>query len=315
MSFVILWQISCGASINPYLKYTCDLSFLHSNVGNQNTARIPFQLLGRLITVQARINGIEGTFIFDTGASGLLLNKRYTSTLVKSIDKNAYSSLGSTPHLGQTSLDSFYLRQLVFNDILADIVDISSIEDKRKEKITGLIGYSIFKDFEVFIDYPFRQIILTRVDKKGRRLDPFGISELPADSMDFKLFKHAIVMEGKVNGETLKFTLDTGAEFNLLDSRVSNSVLHNFNIIRRITMIGIGDKEVEAMAGKLYGLSCGPGPTYTMRTLLARTDYIRHATNVRVDGVLGYEYLYLKRISINYKKKKIYFYDYDDLKP
>ena len=282
---------------------------------NAYTARIPFQFIGRLPAVEVIVWGQKGKFLFDTGSADLILNSGHYLHRTADQPLASVGSTGSVKIMEYRRIDSLLVDEVLMKNIRASIIDLSHLEESKKSKILGILGFTVFKDFEVFIDYPYRQIILTRLNKQGNRYHRVGIPELPADSMRFRLHKHAIILNGSVRGIPLKLNLDTGAEVNLLNSNIDHTILESFRIIRRAVLLGVGQRKVEVLAGKLDDLECGAGQTYPMRTLLTSTDYIRDVVDARVDGVLGYEYLYTKRISINYKRKKIYFYKHAILKP
>ena len=176
-------------------------------------------------------------------------------------------------------------------------------------RLVGVLGYRVFQDFEILIDYSIRQLIVTRVDKDGRRMDPQAIYQSPVDSLNFKLRGHVMVVKAHVNGVRLDLGLDTGAELNLLDIGVKRRVLDNFEILRRVTMTGAGEEEIELVAGILYGVDLGVGQATGMRTLLTRMWKVNQALGAGLDGVLGYEFLFDKRTLINYKKGKLYFFE------
>jgi hypothetical protein len=266
-------------------------------------------MVGRLIAVEARVDTQQGMFFLDTGASDLLLNRKYfdgESTL------SSTSTAGIGGEFGRLStrrVDTLFWDGLEIMDLVGHVIPLTHIEETKNAKVIGILGYKVFRDFEVLIDYSIRQLIVTRVDKRGNRLDPNAIFQIPTDSMEFKLIGHAVVLTGRVSGIKLKFALDTGAELNLLDVRVKRRVLDNFEILRRTTMMGAGEKEIEVLAGILYGVDLDVDQNIGMRTLLTRMWKVNDAMGTSLDGILGYEFLFDKRVLINYKKEKLYFFE------
>ncbi len=59
----------------------------------------------------------------------------------------------------------------------------------------GILGYDVYQDFEVFIDFQSKVIVLTRVNRKGIRIDTLAPFEIPYDSLDFDLRHHLIVVD------------------------------------------------------------------------------------------------------------------------
>ncbi|MEL7123088.1 MAG: hypothetical protein AAFO07_26800, partial [Bacteroidota bacterium] len=189
------------------------------------------------------------------------------------------------------------------------ILNLSHLESKRNTRVVGILGYDVFKDYEIFLDYPFRQLVLSKLDRKGERLDADAYGEIPIDSIDFKMARHGILIEAQVQGIPMRFNLDSGAELNLLDRKVNRKVLDNFKILKRVVLMGAGNREIETLAGILSGVKCGKQPAGSMRTLLASMDDLNRTFGTRLDGVMGFEFLRPRRTLINYKKKKLYFFD------
>ena len=127
------------------------------------------------------------------------------------------------------------------------------------------------------------------------------------DSLDFVLAKHGIVVQATVEGKTLNFNIDSGAEINLLDRDVNKKVLKQFKVIKRVNLSGAGQQTVEVLAGTLAEVQCGRQRNGPMNTLLTNTDQLKSIFGMRIDGVMGFEFLRPRRTIINYKLQKLYF--------
>lgn len=286
----------------------CSLSFPQAAVVDVNTIYIPFTLVGQLIMVQAQVDTVSGYFMLDTGSEKLVLNQEYFASDAKGRTVASVGNTGAVTAVVEREVDSIRLDQLVVHDLSAHLVDLHHIELKKNVRMIGILGYEVYKDFEVFIDFQNKVIVLTRVNRKGMRIDTLAPFEVPYDSLDFDLRHHLIVLEAKVNSVKLDLILDSGAELNLIDRRVNRRVLDNFTIIKRVNLLGVGKKEVEVLAGELYDVQCGNQHSAKMNTLLTSLDEINTAFEVNVQGVLGYEFLKKRRVLINYQKRKLYFF-------
>ena len=287
------------------------LSFPEAVMVNPNTIYIPFNLAGRLITVEARVDTFQGNFVLDTGAERLLLNRKYFGR--PNTSAASVSAMGNTGQVMQVEkrwIDTLHWDNLFFKNVQANIVDLSHIERKKHIRIIGILGHSVFKDFEIFLDFQLMQIVLTRLDRKGYRIDSTAIWETPVDSMDFKLARHFIVLKGRVGESNLKFGLDSGAELNLIDRRVRRKVFDQFEIVKRVRMLGAGQNTIEVVAGSLKDVRIGQQHSDSMRTLITSLSDMNLNFGTRLDGVLGYEFLCTRRTLINYKRKKLYFFAY-----
>lgn len=301
---------AAGASDGPPSLHFFEtrLVFPQAASPNVNTIHIPFKLVGRLIAVEARVDTLAGAFLIDTGSERLLLNRNYFSGRPRPGLSAAIGNTGDAGPVLNRKVDSLHWDNMFFLNVRANVLDLSHIERKKNIRLLGIIGYNVLADYEIFLDFQSRQIVLTRLDKDGARLDPNAIWETPYDSLDFKLYGHLIMLEGEVGGQQLKFNLDSGAELNLIDRRVRRKVLDYFDIIKRVNMVGAGQRTVEVLAGALREVRCGNQYSESMRTLLTSLTQMNGSFGVRMDGVLGYEFLSTRRTLINYKREKLFFF-------
>ena len=185
------------------------------------------------------------------------------------------------------------------------------MQDSKKMNLLGIIGFSILKDYEVFIDLHLNQITLTKVDAYGNKLDKHVYLEKITDSINFNLKNHTIVLNGVINKQNLKFGLDSAAEFNQINKSTNKKALKYFYPKKRLYLVGASNKKIEVVAGKLYRLKLietiyfGP-----MDTVLTNLNNMNEAFGTHLDGILGYEFFKQKRTIINYKKEKLYFVNY-----
>ena len=295
-------------NIPPLNTVLVNLSFPQAAVNDINTIYIPFTLVGQLIMVQAKVDTVAGYFMLDTGSEKLVLNKEYFAAGTDGRVVAAVGNTGMVSAVVEKRVDSIQLDQLVIHDLNAHLVDLHHIELKKNVRMIGILGYEVYKDFEVFIDFQNRVIVLTRVNKKGIRIDTLAPFEMPTDSLNFDLRHNLIVVETKINSVKLDMILDSGAELNLVDRKVNRRVLDNFTIIKRVNLLGVGQKQVEVLAGVMNDVHCGSQYSQKMNTLLTSMDEINSAFGVNLQGVLGYEFLKNRRVLINYQKRKLYFF-------
>jgi len=305
--FIFLYSTILFATNNP--NATQELHFPKAEYIGENTVRIPFKLVDHLIVIEAEVLNRKGNFIIDTGSQNLVLNTRHF--------KNTNSLPSYARHSGISSdidevrikwLKKLLVRNFSITNIKSDIIDLSNIESNKKMSLYGIIGYNVLKDYEIFIDFHLKQITLSRIEKNGHKIDNLPYLEEISDTINFRLKKHTIILTSFVNKQKLNFGLDTGAEVNLLDKSASKKIIENFKTPKKLIMIGASNKEVEVLAGKLYKVKltdkvyCGP-----MRTIITNLSRMNIAYGTELDGVLGYEFIAMRRIIINYKKKQLYF--------
>ncbi|WP_456442779.1 hypothetical protein [Psychroserpens sp.] len=286
------------------------LSFPQAELLSSNTTRIPFKLVDHLIVIEAQLLNQKGNFIIDTGSESLILNKNHFKGQNSNLDqlKQTTGVIDFIDNPLEKHLREFIIKDLVIENMLSDVIDLSHIEISKKMHLLGIIGYDILKDYEIFVDMYLNQITLSKVNTKGEKLDDSVYLEKTIDSVDFKLKKHTIVIEATVDGQILKFGLDTAAEYNQLNKKINKEVLKQFFPKRRIQLIGASGKKIEVLAGKLYRVKLTESIYFgPMQTILTNLNQMNNAFGTKLDGVLGYEFFRQQRTIINYKKEKLFF--------
>lgn len=305
-------------SLNIHLVYaTSDIKksilFPEAEIINEYTSRIPFKLIDHLIVVEAELLNKKGNFIIDTGSETLILNSGHFPNMYANNTKYKETSgvLQAIDYSYEKHVKEFVLQNFRLENKNSDVIDLSHIENSKKIKLLGIIGYNILKDYEIFIDMHLNQITLTKVDALGNKLDKHVYLEKIVDSIDFKLKKHTIVLNSTINNQKLKFGLDTAAEFNQISKNVNKKVLKYFIPKKRLKLIGASNKKIEVLAGKLHRVKLNEtiyfGP---MLTVLTNLNKMNEAFGTDLDGIFGYEFFAQKRTIINYQKETLYFVDY-----
>jgi hypothetical protein len=311
----LLWSIFllpflANAAAPPAIEH--DLVLTEAEWETPNIIRIPFTLTGTLITVRARLDTLEGNFFFDTGASSLLLNyRRQVGRNLLNVGQPAGGVTGKVRVLGASKIDTFLMDNLQVVNLAADWIDMSHIERSKKIDLLGIIGYNVFEGYEVLFDYQAYRLVLIRTDPKGN-----PVEALP--NWEYQLLgDFPVVIAGHVAIANLafgekgrrSFALDSGAEQNLLSFNTGGRFLKShFEIKKRVSLNGAGKESIEVFSGVLQNGRIDTFRVNPMTTLLINMDEINATYQTNVDGVLGYEFLSQRPVSINYKKKRLRLY-------
>ena len=307
---LLLWP--CVSYATPSAAPSRDLTLLGSEWASPNIIRIPFTLTGTLITVRARLDTLEGNFFFDTGASSLLLNYRYLNRPVAGASENASGITGKVRVLGATKVNTFVLDNLQVVNVTAECIDMTHIERSKKKELLGIIGYRVFDGFEVLFDYESSRIVLIRTDSKGNPLEALPNWEYqPLGNVPVVTAGHVAIIKLQFAGRSAKsFALDSGAEQNLLNVTTNKRFLKEyFEVGKRVKLNGAGKESVEVLSGRLKNAQVDTFFLKPMSTLLLNLTEINTIYQTNVDGVLGYEFLSQLPMSINYRKRRLYFYN------
>jgi predicted aspartyl protease len=272
---------------------------------------IPFNKVGNLIVIQARVDTMEGNFILDTGAPRLVLNmtyfRHYPASSAAADESGGIT--GDVSTISPTDVGRLRLGPIRYSKVEADRINLGHIENSRGIKILGLLGVQLFKRFEMILDYENNLIHLHLISKKeGKNYksemlkDTSAYNEYPIDVKDNKLMTF-----GQLAGRKLTFIIDTGAESNVLDSRLPGKIFQHVSINKRIVLSGSGSETVEALSGDMKNMTMGNREVGTLPVLVTNLENMCRAYNDNcLDGMLGFEFLSLHKIGFNFVSRKMY---------
>lgn len=273
--------------------------------GNFISATIPLKRAGRLFMLEAVIDGQVGNFILDTGAKGLVLNQTYFRNVIVLDDEEGAGVTGSTGPVNRTWVRRLEVSGLTFEHVAADVINLGHIENRRGVKVLGLFGMSLLRNLEIVLDVSNNELQLHQLDKSGNRIGK-NIRELKFDMIQ-KLEENRNILEVKiqVGGKLLSFCLDTGAESNVLDINLPQSVLRTVSITRRSNLHGAGSAKMEVLYGTLTDFVFGGCNMKEMNTILTNLRGISAKYGCVVSGMLGYDFFERGIICINLVKNEI----------
>jgi predicted aspartyl protease len=272
---------------------------------------IPFNRAGNLIVIQAKVDTTEGNFILDTGAPGLILNMTYFRHYHASShgDDESGGITGTVSASSPTNVTAFTLGTFKYSRVEADRINLGHIENSRGIRVLGLMGMNLFKRFEMIIDYENNLIYLHLIHKKEVKTyrhemlnDTKAYNEFPIDVKDNKLYTY-----GEVGGKKLTFIVDTGAESNVLDSRLPNTILENLTVNSRVLLSGTGNSKVEALSGDMKNIKMANLEITSLPVIVTNLEKMCRAYDDRcLDGMLGFDFLSMHKIGFNFVNRKMY---------
>lgn len=251
---------------------------------------LPFDPMRGLVEVDVIINGhAKGKFGVDTGADFLYIDKTF-------VEKNNLKLENKQPRRSVTGVDgssevfAFNLRSLKIGDerlynLDASVIDMSKIiNDKRRGIPDGLIGYDVLQRFYVTVDYPNRSLELDMSE-------PSFIRNSKIDMVPFKFKRHFILVDVTLNDSiTVPMILDYCASQVFISSRLADRL--GFNSKREnISKVSLDEKVI----------------TKDVNTVII--DYTKLKKGIKgieFEGILGASFLYRHKITVDYKRKRIY---------
>ncbi len=272
---------------------------------------IPFSRAGNLILLKAKADAIEGNFILDTGAPGLILNATYFRDYPNAEGNTGEQSGGITGSVSQnspTKIAHLSFGSVKYYKLGADRINLGHIEDNKGVKILGLLGMQLFKQFEMIIDYDKGLIYFHLISRKETKTYQHEMLDDTAAYSTFSitLVDNKILTTGRVGNKKLTFLVDTGAESNVIDSRLSDNVLDNVTVTRRIKLNGTATNKIDALYGDMRNLTIGNRDITSMPVLITNMEKMCSSYDRCLDGMLGFDFLSMHKIGFNFVKRKMY---------
>ena len=293
----------------PFTPLT--LSFPDLVVNNDSTSCIlPFTRAGNLMLIKARADTTEGNFILDSGAPHLVLNityfRDYPSSVQADAEQTSITGGGSVVH--KTQVATLSLGTLEYYRSEADLLNLGHIENSKGIKILGLLGMELFKQCEMIIDFEKNLIYLHRIGRKEASSYKSSLlnDEAAYHTLPIELMNNRIVATTTIAGKKLKFVIDCAAESNILDSRSPDKILENVTITKRVLLNGAANRKVEALYGDLNNLKMGTLDFGTLPVLITNLEKTCFSDLGCISGVLGFDFLSLRKIGFNFVKRKMY---------
>lgn len=268
------------------------------------SAPISFQWAGKLMVIKATVNGQLGNFILDTGTSHLVLNDQYFKG--KHTDKIFHGMNGQTGTI-QEDFVKVDIGQHRWKSAYAEIIPLAHLEKIKGLPIHGLIGGKMFRSYAMWIDCSTQEIGLQKIGKQS--LSPgFYPQETDLEVQYFRYKENSPCIQLQIGEHSLLFSLDTGAETNLIDQKYESLLADYYNLSRKRHLNSFSPDRQTLNTTKLYDMKLGPFSCQPMNTIFTSLSKWNTSTSgPKVAGILGYEFLHQFRISINFKEREICF--------
>ena len=215
---------------------------LENFLGPQGYAVVPLRVSTRPhLEVVARINGVSGHFLVDTGAqitvihSGSLAKFKLSAVktgvrvygAVGGPGEQIQAALASRLQIGPCEADPFLLGVSDLSALNQDRTDRRNGERTNGERYDGIIGADVLQTFSFIVDCAGQQLLVwppnnTR-EKPGNNgglggfLRDRNYAEIPMKRVSITDFE----VPAKVNGHQALWVVDTGAAITLLDRQLS----------------------------------------------------------------------------------------------
>lgn len=278
---------------------------------------IPFKLVNNLVVFPLFINGSDTlNFVLDTGVGATLITElseensvslQYLRTinisgLGEGESVEVFYSTGNTIQVGKAIG--------VNQEVLVMKEDVFHLSGLLGVNVNGLIGYSLFKDFIVEIDYRLKNIVLHDYDRYSKKYEEKKRSErwttLPITLFRQKPYINVEITQHNDRTKNVKLLLDSGASHGMaLYHTASDEIILPPKTIRSFLGSGISG-EIHGYLGRISSLNFDK---YELKNIVAAypdEEGIKRALiNSERDGSIGAEVLRRFKIFINYRDESM----------
>ncbi|MCU0390161.1 MAG: aspartyl protease family protein [Thermoflexibacter sp.] len=279
-------------------------------IDNRSFSIIPFKLVNNLMIIHLRLNKSDTmNFILDTGVKTALLiglktgdslNLKYARKIkIKGLgegeDVEAIHSFGNRIDLTGV----FGINQ----DILILQQDVFYFSSKLGMRIHGILGYDVFKNFVVDINYERKELILrTHQRFKIRKKD----NVIPMIVEEGKPYMMAKVVSGNGAVTDVKLIIDTGASHALSLDIFSKESLQLPEKVRN-AYLGRGlNGDIRGKIGRVNYLNIGGYQLDNILTSFPDSSSLRHISSITPrNGNVGAEILKRFHLTFDYLNQRL----------
>jgi len=192
----------------------------------KGTVSIPFDLVNNLIVIPVRINDSETLrFVLDTGASRTVItelgfNQSFTIKYNGETELNGLGNSGPISALISGGND-IYLKGIKGEQhslvlLLDGVLNLSSFMGMQ---VNGLMGYDIFENFVVEIDYQREKLYFHDPDAYGDKYNELKTNDkwtyIPLEAEDNKLYLDTNIIQSDGSRIAAKLLIDSGASHSI----------------------------------------------------------------------------------------------------
>ena len=276
---------------------------IHFISGN-NAAKIPFELTGNLILLQARLNESGPLwFILDTGATDTVID----SQLAKALRLKATGRTVGTGSAGTATALIFKGTSLELPNIEATNLTlyglpIDFLSAPLGRRISGVIGNDILKQLVLEVDYASQ--VVNFYEPESYQYSGAG-DILPITMEGYPFVRARITLAGHRVIEC-KFEIDSGSTGGITFNTPfvdRNRLLDSVSKSNQSRLGGVGGSAV-AFSGRLKSISLG---SFQMENLIARFSRARRGDDAsdKYDGLIGGDILRRFKVVFDYARREM----------
>jgi len=273
-------------------------------ISGNNALKIPFELTGNLVLLQARLNDSPPLwFIVDTGATDTVIDSQLAKTLhLKPLGRTVGTGSAGTATAIIFNGTTLRLPNTEATNLTVYGLPIDFLSSPLGRKISGVIGNDILKQLAVEVDYESQ--VVNFYEAASYQYSGAGVV-IPITLEGYPFVRARITLDG---GRVIegKFEIDSGSTgaitFNtpFVDR---NRLLNSVSKSNQTRLGGVGGSAV-AFSGRLNTLSLG---SFQLENLIARFSRARRGddASAKYDGLIGGDILRRFKVVFDYSRRRM----------
>ena len=146
--------------VNPQIPKQTFAPFVSTTIQTAAPVRVPLRVYDGLLFVAVRVQGIDATFLLDSGSQGIVLDPAFAHRLgLVPQGRLEVSGAHRTRADGVVALAALHIGAARIPVGVASVVDLSQVIN-ASVKVDGILGYPLFAQAEVRIDPDTRMLTL-----------------------------------------------------------------------------------------------------------------------------------------------------------
>jgi hypothetical protein len=185
-------------------------------------------------------------------------------------------------------------------------MDLSHLEAATKTTFYGLLGYEIYKDYDLLFDYKKKTLTFIKPEATSDYLLNKYKSKKQIE-IPIEMGAHIAIVDGYINGKKYSLGLDCGAESNLYDIKLQEELKVSMSNLKTDSLLGADKNVAETLSGKLNSLVIGGVEFKKTKTSLGDISHLNNGYGLKLDGMIGYNIISKQPTLFCYKQKKLIF--------
>lgn len=260
----------------------------------------PVNISDSLPKVNVWINGYDRTFVIDNGAAYLVINASQWQSPMSADSAITARGAGGAVNAGTMQIDSFYWQGITKSNFKAIAAALPHLGDN----VSGLLGYDIFKNYEVTFNYADSIISFLQSDSIVNIDTVVSAIKIP-----FTMIKHLPVLKVMIGKDSLLMAIDCGSAQNLVRAAYLGSI-KDVSDIKQSVLYSAGTAPAMIIEGVVPRIVAGTVGFENMKFRFddAAMNHINQSLPQKIDGMLGYPFLRQYKMSLNYNTRLLTIY-------